>query len=123
MAEFATIDDYIASFPTDVQRSLGSIRETIHSTVAGLDETISYQMPTMTVNGKNLVHFAGWKHHISMYPLPAGDAEFREVRRPVPGCEINREVPVEQTDPPRSRGSNRRIARAAPLTSVPVGAL
>ncbi|XGU20181.1 iron chaperone [Rhodococcus sp. 3Y1] len=122
MAEFVTIDEYIASFPTDVQPALESIRETIHNTVPGLDETISYQMPTMTVNGKNLIHFAGWKNHISMYPLPAGDAEF-EVRRPLPGCEINREVPAEQTDPSRSRGSDRRIARAAPLTSVLVGAL
>lgn len=61
MAEFATINEYIASFPTDVQPALESIRETIHNTVPGLDETISYQMPTMTVHGKNLIHFAGWK--------------------------------------------------------------
>ena len=52
MAEFATINEYIASFPTDVQPALESIRETIHNTVPGLDETISYQMPTMTVKRK-----------------------------------------------------------------------
>lgn len=36
MAEFATIDQYIASFPADEQRVLESIRETIHNTVPGL---------------------------------------------------------------------------------------
>ena len=38
-------------------------------------ETISYQMPTVTMDGKYLVYFAAWKQHIGMYPIPvAGEA-------------------------------------------------
>ncbi|MFC8931262.1 iron chaperone [Rhodococcus sp. NPDC057135] len=99
MAEFATIDEYIASFPADVQPALESIRETIHNTVPGLDETISYQMPTMTVNGKNLVHFAGWKHHISMYPLPAGDAEFEKSVDPYRSAKSTVKFPLNKPIP------------------------
>jgi uncharacterized protein YdhG (YjbR/CyaY superfamily) len=28
------------------------------------------------LNGKNLVHFAGWKNHVSMYPIPSGPKGF-----------------------------------------------
>lgn len=34
-------------------------------------ETIAYQMPTITHDGRSLVHFAGWRKHIGLYPLPA----------------------------------------------------
>jgi uncharacterized protein YdhG (YjbR/CyaY superfamily) len=35
-------------------------------------------MPTFDLNGKHLVFFAGWKHHISLHPVPAGDEEFQQ---------------------------------------------
>ncbi len=37
------------------------------------EEKISYGIPTFTLNGKYLIYFAGWKHHISIYPIPVGD--------------------------------------------------
>jgi uncharacterized protein YdhG (YjbR/CyaY superfamily) len=68
-----TIDDYIASFPADVQRILQRVRRTIHKAVPGTGEKISYNIPTITVGGKYLVYFAGWKDYFSLYPLPAAD--------------------------------------------------
>ena len=41
-------------------------------------EKISYQIACFELNGKNLVHFAGWKKHISLYPVPAGDDAFNK---------------------------------------------
>jgi len=41
-------------------------------------ETISYNMPTMTLDGRYLVYFAGWKNHISVYPAPAGDDNYED---------------------------------------------
>ena len=73
---FATIDDYIAALPADVQEVLQQIRRTLHEAVPDSGETISYQMPTITVNGRSLVYFAGWKKHVGMYPIPEGDADF-----------------------------------------------
>jgi uncharacterized protein YdhG (YjbR/CyaY superfamily) len=76
----ATIDEYIRTFPGDVQGVLEEVRRTIRNAVPTVDETISYGVPTFTLGGKYLVYFAGWKHHISVYPVPAGDATFeREI--------------------------------------------
>lgn len=46
------------------------------------DETISYGIPTFTIGGRYLVYFAGWKHHISVHPVPAGDAAFQRKIEP-----------------------------------------
>ncbi|MGH3345119.1 MAG: iron chaperone [Carbonactinosporaceae bacterium] len=81
MAEkFASIDDYISSFPEDVQIALEEVRRTIRKVVLTAGETISYQIPAVTLDGRYLVYFAAWKHHVSLYPIPAGDEAFeREI--------------------------------------------
>jgi uncharacterized protein YdhG (YjbR/CyaY superfamily) len=71
-----TIDEYIADFPPDVQAILQKIRLTIRKAAPDAKETISYQMPTFTLNG-NLVHFAAFKTHIGFYPVPTGIAQFK----------------------------------------------
>ena len=72
-----TIDDYIASFPPDVQKILQKVRATIKRAAPQADETISYQMPTFKLEG-NLVHFAAFKNHIGLYPTPSGTERFRK---------------------------------------------
>jgi uncharacterized protein YdhG (YjbR/CyaY superfamily) len=72
----ATIDEYIAGFPPDIQAILQKIRQTIREAAPDAQETISYQMPTFTLKG-NLVHFAAFKNHIGLYPAPTGIEEFQ----------------------------------------------
>lgn len=74
---FTTIDEYISSFPGEIRAILENLRQTIRKVVPEATETISYGIPTFDLNGKHLVFFAGWKHYISMYPLPAGDDAFQ----------------------------------------------
>jgi uncharacterized protein YdhG (YjbR/CyaY superfamily) len=80
--QFNTIDEYIESFPKDVQRILKKVRETIRKTAPEATETISYQIPTFKLDGKYLVYFAAWKTHIGMYPVPAGTEAFRKELAP-----------------------------------------
>ena len=75
---FNSVDEYITSFPEDVQKILGEVREAIKAAAPDAGEKISYNMPTFTLNGKYLVYFAGWKNHISIYPIPSGNAAFYE---------------------------------------------
>jgi uncharacterized protein YdhG (YjbR/CyaY superfamily) len=74
-----TIDEYIASFPKDVQTILEKIRRTIRKAAPDAEEKISYKMPTFTLKGDYLIYFAGYKKHVGLYPAPIGNAEFREM--------------------------------------------
>ena len=73
-----TVDGYIAAFPPEVQAILQQIRQVIHEAVPNPGETISYAMPTFTLNGKYLVSIAAYKKHIGLYPAPTGVEEFQE---------------------------------------------
>ena len=79
---FDTVDDYIASFPAATQRVLEDVRRAMHSAVPGAGETISYDIPTLTLDGRAVVYFAGWKRHVSVYPVPDGDAELEAALAP-----------------------------------------
>jgi len=72
----ATIDEYIAGFPEDIQKKLQEIRATIKSAAPDAQEKISYQMPTFYLEG-NLVHFAAHTSHIGFYPAPSGIEAFK----------------------------------------------
>jgi uncharacterized protein YdhG (YjbR/CyaY superfamily) len=78
----ATIDEYIGAFPADVQTILGEVRARLRNAVPTAVEGISYGIPVLNVDGRYLVYFAGWKHHISVYPLPEGDAALDEQMEP-----------------------------------------
>jgi uncharacterized protein YdhG (YjbR/CyaY superfamily) len=74
--QWRTVEEYIGSFPDDVQAVLREVRRRILTVVPEAGETISYQIPAMTLGGKTLVHFAAWKHHVSLYPVPDADPAF-----------------------------------------------
>lgn len=75
---FSSVDEYIATFPPDVQKVLEELRATIRAAAPDAKETISYNMPTFTLNGTYLIYFAGWKKHVSVYPIPAGSEAFNK---------------------------------------------
>jgi uncharacterized protein YdhG (YjbR/CyaY superfamily) len=74
----STIDEYIVSFPGDVQVVLQNMRRTIQKAAPDAVEAIRYQMPAFRLAGKNLVYFAAFQHHIGFYPIPSGIAAFKK---------------------------------------------
>ena len=70
------IDTYINSFPSEFRSILEQVRQTIKLAAPDAEETINYAMPTFVLHG-NLVHFAGYKHHIGFYPAPSGISAFQ----------------------------------------------
>ncbi|GAA4462544.1 DUF1801 domain-containing protein [Nibrella saemangeumensis] len=76
--DFKTVDEYINSFPQDVQALLKKFRELIKANAPEAVESISYGMPAYKTNGKPLVYFAGFKKHIGFYATPTGHAEFAD---------------------------------------------
>jgi uncharacterized protein YdhG (YjbR/CyaY superfamily) len=71
--QFESVDDYISSFPPKVQTVLYAARQTIHAAAPGLQESISYGIPTFSAGGRPVVYLAGWKQHLSIYPIPELD--------------------------------------------------
>lgn len=94
----ADIDEYIAGFPSDVQKILQRIRKTIQKAAPGAEEAISYAIPTFKLNG-NLVHFAGYKNHVSLYPAPRGAAEFKKELAQYEGGKGTVQFPLGQPVP------------------------
>ena len=70
------IDEYVSQFPPEVQAILKKIRSVISKAVPEATEAISYQIPTYKIDGKNLIHVAAFRHHVSVYPAPRSAPEF-----------------------------------------------
>lgn len=81
-AQFATVEEYIGSFPGDVRDILREVRSTIGGAVPEAGERISYGIAAFTLGGRDLVYFAGWKKHISVYPVPTEDADLTQELAP-----------------------------------------
>lgn len=66
----ASIDHYLEELPLETRSRLVRVREIVREMVPDAEETISYGVPTFDLAGKHLVHFAGYAHHVGVYPVP-----------------------------------------------------
>jgi len=73
-----TVNEYIASFPKEIQQILKTVRAIIIESAPGAEESISYGMPAYKLNKKPLVYFAAFKNHIGFYATPSGHSQFAE---------------------------------------------
>ena len=97
-ARYATIDDYIKTFPPDIRPILEKMRQTIREAAPEATEAISYQMPTFKLNG-NLVHFAAFKGHIGFYPTPSGTETFQKELSPYKSGKGSVRFPLDKPIP------------------------
>ena len=107
-SDFKTIDQYIKTFPKEVQVVLEQVRQTIKKAVPGASEAMSYQIPTFKLNGKNLVHFAAFKKHIGFYPAPQGIEQFKKELSVYKGAKGSVQFPL---DKPMPLGLIRKIVK------------
>lgn len=70
MNPYKTVDEYLANFSGETRKRLDVIRSLCHEIAPETNEKISYGIPTMTLDDKFWVYFAGYENHISLYPLP-----------------------------------------------------
>lgn len=95
---FTSIDEYIATYPGEVQKKLHALRAAIKSSAPDAVEKISYQMPTFYQNG-NLIHFAAFKNHIGLYPTPNGIEAFAEELSKYRGGKGSKQFPLNEPLP------------------------
>jgi uncharacterized protein YdhG (YjbR/CyaY superfamily) len=75
--DFETIDEYIATFPKQVQVILEEFRRAVREAAPNAEETISYKMPAFKQNGI-LVWFAAFKNHIGFFPKVSAIETFKD---------------------------------------------
>ncbi len=93
------VDEYIAACADEAQPILTKIRSTIHEAVPGGSEKISYRIPTVTVDGKMLIFFAGFEHHVSVYPIPDVEEDLAQDLAPYRSGKGTLKFPLGQADP------------------------
>ena len=94
-----TIDEYIESFPENVQSVLEKLRATVREAAPEALESISYDMPTFKLNGERLVYFSAWKNHIGFYSIPEGNEAFRKELSPYAGEKGSLRFPLDKPIP------------------------
>jgi uncharacterized protein YdhG (YjbR/CyaY superfamily) len=77
MKKPANTDEYIASFPKEIQTKLQQFRGVVKDAAPQAEEVISYGIPAFRLNGM-LVWFAAHTHHIGFYPRGSGIEDFKE---------------------------------------------
>jgi uncharacterized protein YdhG (YjbR/CyaY superfamily) len=93
-----TIDEYIAGFPENVQALMQQLRKTINEAAPEAREKISWGMATFTLEG-NLVHFAGCKKHIGLYPGAEAIEVFKEELNPFKTSKGGIQLPLDKPMP------------------------
>jgi uncharacterized protein YdhG (YjbR/CyaY superfamily) len=68
-----TVAEYAAALPPEVQPVLAAMRDAVRAAVPDGVEGIGYGIPCVRLDGRILVYFAAWKHHVSVYPVPDTD--------------------------------------------------
>ena len=98
-AAHATIDDYIAGFPPEMQKILRSVRSTIRKAAPDAVEAMKYGIPTFVL-GETLVHFGGFKTHVGFYPSPSGITAFKAELAAYKGAKGSVRFPVDRVPLP-----------------------
>lgn len=91
------IDEFIAQYPKEVQEKLQAIRSVIRKAAPKAEEAISYGIPAFKLNG-NLIFFAAFTKHISIYPRPR-TPEFAKLLAPYKGGKGTIQFPLDEPLP------------------------
>lgn len=92
------IDEYIKSFPKEIQKLLVQVRAAINKAAPKAEEVISYRMPAFKLNGM-LVWFAGYSKHIGFYPRVSGIEAYKKELSIYKGAKGSVQFPLDKPLP------------------------
>ena len=97
--KFTSLEEYLDSLAPEVRSAVEAVRTTIHAALPGGTDVISYNMPTVNVQGRRIVHYAGWKAHVSLYPAPEDDEDLERDLAPYVAGRGTLRFPLDQPLP------------------------
>ena len=77
MKKASNVNEYIESFPSDIQKKLRLMQKTIKSAAPKSKEDIKWRMPSYSYE-RILVMYAGFKNHIGFFPTPSAIIAFKK---------------------------------------------
>lgn len=108
-SRFATVDEYLSSFPEPVRHRLEAVRRIALDVVPEAAERISYGIPAVAAGGRDVVFYSGWKRHVALYPVPEGD---RTLERELAGHRAGKGTLQFRHDQPLPEDLVRRVVAA-----------
>jgi uncharacterized protein YdhG (YjbR/CyaY superfamily) len=69
MTNPTTVAAYLAEMSPVARKALRQLRTAIKAAAAGITERISYRIPAFELGGRPLLYIAGFKNHVSVYPV------------------------------------------------------
>ena len=72
MSGAAEVDAYIAGLPELARPAVEELRRRARRVVPDGQESITYGIPTVTLDGRPVVYFAGYAGHVSLHPVLDG---------------------------------------------------
>ena len=97
------------------------MRALIRAAAPDATETISYAIPTFDLNGKHLVHFAGYEKHIGFYPVPSAMTAFADELAPYKSGKGSAQFPLGRAAAGGPHPADRRVpGRREPGEDLPV---
>ncbi len=84
----AEVRDYIASQPPATRVALRRLRAALRAAAPKAVDGFSYRIPCLRVDDRPLVWYAGWKNHVSLYPM--GDAIRKKFAGALEGYETSK---------------------------------
>jgi uncharacterized protein YdhG (YjbR/CyaY superfamily) len=111
----AQVRAYFAALPPERRRELRKVRAAIRKAAPAAIEGFSYRMPLFRLDGRPLIWYAAFTHHIGLYPI--GAAIRRAHAAALKKCAVSTgTVRFPLTDPPPAALIARLVtARAAEL--------
>jgi uncharacterized protein YdhG (YjbR/CyaY superfamily) len=95
----AAVDHYLSTFPPQVQLLLEQIRATIRQQVPGAQEKMSYGIAAFFMDGQPVLYYAGFKKHVSVYPVPREHEDFKAELAAYQGGRGTAQFPLDQPLP------------------------
>ena len=86
--DFKSVTEYLATLPSATRTKLQRVRSAIRQAIPKGEETISYQIPAVRLEGRVVIYFAGWKEHFSVYP--ATEKVRESLARELTGYEVSK---------------------------------
>lgn len=101
MKQYTNVDEYLENFSGETRKRLDTIRAMIKKEIPNGEEVISYGIPTVKIDGKYVIYFAGFPNHVSIYPLPQDEKLREEIKPYVAGkgtlkFPLNKPMPLDR---------------------------